>query len=250
MKPEKRDIKLHLFCIQTCAHVLTVLFAIGWVVCARFLPAPSPLESAAEITARYLGNVHGIRVGCTLMLISFGFWAAWGAAVASWTRKTETGTPVLAYIQIISLTISEMIGILCAFFWAMAAYRPGEIPPEITLTLNDMGWMMFLISWPPYSAWAIAVGVAVLRDRSRNPVLPNWVAGLSFLTAFLFVPAFAPLFFKQGGFAYNGLLGMYLPLIIFFIWIEGVTYAMTKALKRELQSCTAEPTRALETSNV
>lgn len=250
MKREIRDIKLQLFCIKTCAHVMTIMFAIGWVVCAHFLPAPSPLESAAQITARYVDNITGIRVGCTLMLISFGFWAAWGSAVASWTRRVETGTPILVYIQIISLTISEMIGIMCAFFWAMAAYRPGEIPPEITQTLNDVGWLMFLISWPPYSVWAIAVGVAVLRDRSRNPVLPNWVAGLSFLTAFLFVPAFAPLFFKQGGFAANGLLGMYLPLLIFFIWVEGVTYAMSKALKQELQSYGSEPPLTLETSNV
>ena len=237
MNSKQRDIKLQIFCIQTCAHALTMLFALGWVVCARFLPAPSPLESAVEITARYVNNLSGIRIGITLMMLSFACWAPWGAMIAAWTRKTETGRPVLAYTQVVCLTLSEMVALLCAFFWGMASFRPGEISPEITMTLNDMGWLMFLIPWPPYSAWCIAVGIAILRDRSVNPVFPRWVAGLSFLTAFLFVPAFAPLFFKSGGFAYNGLLGMYLPLLIFFVWVEGVTYAMAKSLKRELRQC-------------
>lgn len=250
MRREKRDIKLELFCINACAHTLTILFVLGWVVCAGFLPAPSPLESAGDITARYLNNTNGIRVGTTLMLISFGIWAAWGAGIASWTRRVETGTPILTYVQITSLTIAEMIGVLCAFFWACAAFRPGDVSPDVTLTLNDMGWLMFLIAWPPYSVWAAAVGFAVLRDRSKQPMLPNWTAGLSFLTAFLFAPALAPLFFKRGGFAYDGLLGMYLPLVIFFIWVEALTYAMSKALKRELRNCSDESQGALETSHV
>ena len=234
-----KALKLELFCLRTSAHFLTVLFGLGWVVFARFLPAPSPTASAEVIANFYMGNEAGIRIGATLMMLSFGPWATWGAVVAAWTRRVETGTPVLSYVQIASLTISEMIGVLCALLWASASFRAGEVSPEITMVLNDMGWLMFLLPWPPFSAWCLAVGIAVLRDESPQPVLPRWVAGLSFLTAFLFMPALLPLFFKTGGFAYNGLLGMYLPLLIFFVWIEGVTFPMVRAYRRrisELQS--------------
>ena len=221
--------------LEFSAHSATILFGIGWVACAQFLPAPSPLLSPDEITRRYVDNVTGIRVGITLMLLSFAFWAIWGGIIAAWTRSVEPRRSMWAYVQLVSLTVSEMIGVLCAFFWGMAAFRPGEISPEITQAFNDMGWLMFLLPWPPFSMWCVAVGFAVLRDRSPQPMFPRWVAGLSFLTAFLFIPAFAPIFFKSSGFAYNGLLGMYLPLVIFFVWIEGVTYAMRRSLKRETQ---------------
>ena len=241
MPTDLKALKLELFCLRTSAHFLTFFFALGWVVCAKFLPAPSPTASAEEIVGFYVSNETGIRIGVTLMMLSFGPWAAWGAVLAAWTRRVETGTPVLSYIQIASFTISEMIGVLCALLWGVASFRAGDIAPEITMTLNDMGWLMFLLPWPPFSAWCIAVGIAVLRDESPRPVLPRWVAGLSFLTAFLYAPALLPLFFKTSGFAFDGLLGMYLPLLIFFVWVEGVTLPMARALKQKIRELEAQP---------
>jgi hypothetical protein len=85
--------------------------------------------------------------------------------------------------------------------------------------------------------WCVALAVAVFRDKREGEVreFPRWVGYLSLLTAFLFVLAGAALFFKEGGYAYNGLLGMYLPLAIFFVWVEGVTWAMTAKLRAELR---------------
>lgn len=239
-------IRLHLWCVRVSGRLLFGLFFVGWVVLARFVPAPSPLDSPVEIAQRYQENAWGIRMGATLMMVSFGFWAAWGAVVANWTRRSPGGGRVLAYIQLVSLTIAEMVGVLCAFFWGLAAYRPGEIAPEITATINDAGWLMFLIPWPPFSMWCIAVGVAVFRDKREGDEreFPRWVGYLSLLTAFLFAPAGAALFFKSGGYAYNGLLGMYLPLAIFFVWTEGVTWAMTAKLKRQLAEARREADRA------
>jgi hypothetical protein len=39
------------------------------------------------------------------------------------------------------MTVSEVIGVLCTSFWAIAAYRPGAINPQITATLNDIAFM-------------------------------------------------------------------------------------------------------------
>ena len=233
---QRQRIQLNLWCVRIAGRILFVLFFIGWVVLARFVPAPSPLQSSEQIVLRYRENVHGIRLGATFMMLSFCFWAAWGAVVANWTRRSPGGGRVLAMIQIVSLTLSEMVGVLCAFLWGLAAFRPGEIDPDITRTLNDAGWLMFLIPWPPFSMWCIALAVAVFRDKREGEVreFPRWTGYLSLLTAFLFVPAGASLFFKDGGYAYNGLLGMYLPLAIFFVWVEGVTWAMTSKLKAEL----------------
>ena len=92
---------------------------------------------------------------------------------------------------------------------------------------------MFLLPWPPYRVWCIALALAMLRDRGEFPLLPRWSAGLSYLTAFLFMPASATIFFKSSGFAYNGLLGMFLPLVVFLVWLERITIPMIRRLKRE-----------------
>jgi hypothetical protein len=139
------------------------------------------------------------------------------------------------------MAIGTMITVMAEFFWLIAAFRPGEISPEITMTLNDMGWLMFLLPWPPYSVWCVALALAILRDRSEFPILPRWSAGICFLTAFLFMPAFGTIFFKSGGFAYNGLLGMFLPLVMFLVWLEGITIPMTMGLRRELRRRQAMP---------
>ena len=230
-----------MWCVRIAGRILFVLFFVGWVLLARFVPAPSPMQTSEQIVARYHDNMHGIRLGATCMMISVSFWAAWGAVVANWTRRSPGGGRVLAVIQIVSLTLSEMVGVLCSFLWGLAAYRPGDIAPDITRTLNDAAWLMFLIPWPPFSMWCIALAVAVFRDKREGDVreFPRWTGYLSLLTAFLYVPAAASLFFKEGGYAYNGLLGMYLPLAIFFIWVEGVTWAMTRKLKDELAALDA-----------
>jgi hypothetical protein len=89
--------------------------------------------------------------------------------------------------------------------------------------------------------WCISLALAVLRDHSEFRLLPRWSSGLGFLTAFLFMPASATIFFKSGGFAYNGLLGMFLPLVMFMVWLEGITIPMTSSLKRELRLQLAMP---------
>ena len=226
-------IKMQIRCLR-CAHLIVILPTIGFM-CARFLPGPSPLSTAAEIAARYANNFQGIRIGMTLMLLSSGFYAVWGGVLATWTRRVEGGKSLLADIQIACIAVGTIITVMAEFFWLIAAFRPGVIAPDITMTLNDMGWLMFLLPWPPYSVWCIALALAILRDQSEFPLLPRWSAGLSFLTAFLFMPASATIFFKSGGFAYNGLLGMFLPLVMFLVWLEGITIPMTLGLKRELR---------------
>lgn len=214
-------------------HTLTVLFFVGWFTLARFFPPPSPELSAEQITARYVEDRDGIRLGATLMFASFALWAGWGAVIIAWVWRRISGGRVLAIAMTISLTIAEMVGVLCAFFWAMAAFRPGEISADITMTLNDAGWLMFVLPWPPWSFLCGCLAVAILRDRSEEPTFPRWVAYVSLLTALLFAPAGLPLFFKGTEMAYDGVLGMFVPFIVFFVWVESVTWAMGRRLATE-----------------
>jgi len=50
--------------------------------------------------------------------------------------------------------------------------------------------------------------------------------------AFVLIPAFAPLIFKEGGFAYNGMLGMYIPLVAFEAWKTAVAVVAIRGYRR------------------
>jgi hypothetical protein len=67
--PSQRErIRLSLWRVRVAGRILFVLFFIGWVLLARFVPAPSPLQTSAQIVQRYQGSVHGIRLGATFMM--------------------------------------------------------------------------------------------------------------------------------------------------------------------------------------
>src|SRR5207248_2123003 len=97
----------------------------------------------------------------------------------------------------------------------------------------DFGWILFLFLWPPFTMWFVAVGIAMLCDSPSSPVFPRWCGYLSLWAAFLTVPAGCMLFFKSGPLAWNGLIALYIPLVIFFIWLLGITYVWAKKINRD-----------------
>lgn len=223
---------LHSLILRIGGQIAVLFTGSGLILFAQLLPAPSPVADAASIARRFADNAVGIQVGCTLMLIGFSLWIPWSAVVAAWARRVEKGAPVLTYAMIVNGAVAVIIVVMIAFFWALAAFRPGEVSADLTMTLNDAGWLLFLIPWAPFSVWAIIFSMLVLQDDSDHPLIPRWVAGLSFCFGLILVLAFAPLIFKSGTFAYDGLIGMIIPLVAFEGWKTAVTQAMLAGLKR------------------
>ncbi len=77
--------------------------------------------------------------------------------------------PVLTYVQLVTMALGPACLMVATCFWAIAAFRPGEIDPEITQTLNDAGYITLLSTWLPFTMWTVALGLSVLLDRSETP---------------------------------------------------------------------------------
>lgn len=212
---------------------LTVLFFIGLVLLAQFIPPPHPADSAERIRQFYLDNVNGIRIGMVFVMIAVGLIAPWGVAISVWTRRTETAFPVLTYIQLTCIAVGTMVGVLIALVWGAAAFRPDDVSPDVTRTLNDLGWFFFLFDWPPFVIWFLAVALGIFLDKSETPAFPRWSGYLTLWVTILTLPAGAMIFFKTGPFAYNGLIAMYIPLAVFFVWIVVMSVLMLQAIRRE-----------------
>ena len=219
-----------LICLYS-GFAATILFFAGFVLLAGFLPPPAPTLSAADVAAFYQRHPLETLVGTFLIMTGLGLLAPWGAAIAALLRPVEGDMPVLGYIQLVNIAVATMVVILCPMFWAAAAYRSFDTPPEIIRVMNDIGWFLVLAPWPPFSFWLVALATAIMADKRPKPVFPRWIAWLSLWAAILFIPAGAVLIFKSGAFAWNGLVAFYIPVAVFFVWLVVTSAYAIRAIK-------------------
>ncbi|HTK64007.1 MAG TPA: hypothetical protein VL595_16585 [Pseudonocardia sp.] len=206
---------------------LVVIFFAGFLL-SGFFPPSDPSATARGIADMYRADTTAIRVGCVLMCVGLALFAPYGCLIAMCTKQIEKRFPLLTYVQLVALAACTTVVVLIPLTWALAAYRPDDVSPDVTRMLHDAGWFLFLFSWPPFSIWIGAVGVAVLRDGQAAPLLPRWSGYLSLWTALLFAPAALMAFFKTGPMSYNGVIAFYIPTFIFFVWVAGMTVALLR----------------------
>ena len=213
--------------------MFVVLFFVGFVPLAHFIPPPSPHDTAAQIAALFRDHTTRIRFGMVVCIFGIMPLISWGIGVAAHTRRAEGSYPAFAWIQVGCTAIGVLTGVIDMTVWAVAAFRPAQTSPATLQLLNDIGWFLFLFAIPPFCLWLVAVGLSVLIDRSDQPVFPRWIGYQSLWTALIVAPAGISLFFKHGPFAWNGLVAFYIPMAAFFIWLITVNAYMFKDLYRQ-----------------
>lgn len=209
--------------------VATLGALLGMVFVGGYIPATDPAASGADIAAFYVNNLTAVRTGMIISMIAFSLFVPFGIAIALQTRRIEQ-VPVMTYVQLASVAIATLEGVMATVIWITAAFRPAEIDPDLTRMLHDLGWLCFLVDIPPFSIWIAAVGIAILRDRHTTPLFARWVGFFNLWVALLITPAMLIPFFKSGPFAYDGLLALYLPFGAFFIWMVVMTFAVLRAI--------------------
>jgi hypothetical protein len=235
--------KLQLACAYL-GPVFVLLFFLGLVPLAQFVPPPSPNASAVTIGHMYRDDPTRVRLGLLLMTMSTALTIPWGLTIVTWTKRAEGRYSLLSYTQIACIGISSLVGVLTGLVWSVAAFRPEVTSLATTRMLNDFGWFLYLFTWPPFSIWALAVGIGVLMDKSEEPAFPRWVAYMNFWLAFLLIPAGLMLFFKSGPFAWDGLVTFWVPNVAFFGWIVVMTWLVIKAIRAEERRQAALPSPA------
>lgn len=210
-----------------------VMFFIGLIPLMGFVPPQAPLDSGPAIADIYLANLTIIRIGIIICSLSVALMASWGAAVAARTKRTEQEFPVYTYTQLACIGVGTMVAVFCFLIWAVAAFRPDDISPDVTRMLNDLGWFLFLFDVAPFMLWMVVVGLAILTNKSPFPLMPRGVGYFSLWCAVGEAPAVLILLFKSGPFAFNGLFGFWVPLIAFFAWIMVLSVAMHREIQRD-----------------
>lgn len=208
-----------------------LLILVGFVVSGYILPPHADL-TPEQLTDFYTGNLFGIRLGCLLMMLGTGGYAAMLSVVYVQLRRIEGPRSVMAVLGTIGGVVAYVLLTLFVIFLAAAAFRP-ERGSEITQTLHDLGWFMAFLAAVPFMLQGLGTGLAVLGDRGSRPVYPRWVGYAGLWVVVLLLPGDLLLFFHTGLFAYHGLISYWVALFTFGGWMALLSVMALLAARAE-----------------
>jgi hypothetical protein len=209
--------------------VCIVGFGIGFVVIAGFLPPPSEAWSASHISHYYAHNRTAIRAGIIIAMFFSALLLPFYTIISSEMRRIEGPGALLATIQlggaIVLVTFFQIICLL----WLEASFRP-ENDPQLVRAMNDYGWLVWTILIPTYSLQYICMAVAGFMDFRKDVLWPRWACWANLWVAFLGAGGVLAIFFKHGPFSWEGIIGIWIPVIAF---AAGTTMTMVLILSRD-----------------
>ncbi|HEY2830863.1 MAG TPA: hypothetical protein VGJ14_00450 [Sporichthyaceae bacterium] len=225
-----------------CGFIFVAVFFPGLIITGFFPPIP-PGHSAAEVAHQYQQHANAIRAGCVIMMIAVGFSLPFSAVVSTQLARIEGRWTPLCYTQLAAGAVGMVAATFPLFFFMAASFRPDR-NPEVTQAINDMGWIPFIINWPPAVCQAGAVAVAVFSDRRPDPIYPRWIGYFLLWACVAFTGSSLLLFFKHGVFAWNGLFPFWLAATFFGSFFLVMTWGTIRAVNRQFapQSAEAEST--------
>jgi hypothetical protein len=239
--PESVNTRLQLMCVWS-APVFVVVYGTFMLNVAGFVPPISPKLTPDQIAELFARDRTRIRVGQIGMLVTSTLLFPYFAVISAQIRRIELArrgnSPVLAPMQFGAGVLLVVYFQACSMIWIIASYRP-DLDPELLRLLNDGAWLMFVMVFPGYVLQLLCVAIAAFSDKQADPVWPRWAGYLNLWVALGPPAGGIAVFFTSGPFAWNGLLGFYVPVGLFLIWLVAMTALMHKGIKRQTVSAAA-----------
>lgn len=224
------------FNMKLCAwggFICTLGWLVGFFLVAGFIPPPAPSMSAEAIATIFRENSMGIRLGMIIMVLGSVFYLPWSVAISAQMRRIEAAPAVLSWTQMLMGGLFVWVFLMPAFIWETAAFRPEETSPELIQRLNDLAWMTFISPVATILVQGICIGLVILQDKRAQPIFPRWVGWFNIWAVIMYLPGGLIPLFKTGPFAWNGLLALWVPVVIFVAWMLGMSVLLLKAIDRQ-----------------
>jgi hypothetical protein len=98
--------------------------------------------------------------------------------------------------------------------------------------MHDLGWMILLGTWMPFTFWNWALAGAILLDKTGTPVFPRWSGYLCLLAGASYACGQGDLFFFEGAFGWNGVFALYWNFTIFGFWVLTFAFLTYRNVQR------------------
>ncbi|MDB5969655.1 MAG: hypothetical protein JWQ90_2105 [Hydrocarboniphaga sp.] len=199
-----------------CWPIGVVGFFIGFALIAGFVPPPSPAWSAQELAAFFAGDLTRIRFGILIALFASSLLLPFYAVISAEIKKIEGKPSLLAPIQFGGAVILVAFFQIISLAWITASFRQ-DVSPEITRMLNDYCWFVWSTLIPTYSLQYVCMAIAGFMDKRAQPLWPRWASYMNLWIAITGAGGGLAVFFKKGPFAWDGLIGFWIPVLVFAI---------------------------------
>jgi hypothetical protein len=228
--------RIQLMCAWSGPAVVVVAL-IGFFI-AGVLPLPLGPDDTTEKVVNFYS--HDTRVAAGLVIATLGMCLVFPliALIGVHMVRMEGRTPILTFLQLITGAATGVFLVMPMILMTIIPFRPDR-SPELTVTLNDISWLLFLTPIGPFIIQNLAIGTAILSDR--NGILPRWVGYLNFWVALLFVPDILAFFFHSGPFAWHGIFIFWLAFVAYAIFLIAMGLVLRQAVKSSLDTAPVEP---------
>jgi len=208
-----------------------VVALIGWLI-AGVLPIPLGSESSVEDVVNFYSHDTRVLAGLVISTLGVSLVFPLIAVIAVHMVRMEGRTPILTFLQLITGAATGVCLLLPLLLMTTIAFRPDR-SPELTMTLNDIAWLLFITPIAPFMIQNIAIGVAILNDKRQT--LPRWVGYVNFWIAFSFIPDPLAFFFHSGPFAWRGIFIFWLALTTYSVFLVVMGLTLRKAIRESAE---------------
>lgn len=209
-----------------------MLFGLGWLILAQFFPPISPAASPEQVAHIFVERRIPLMLACVAMMLSTILLFPCLALMILIAQKIEQRVGMLTVMMALTSVTYLVMNFYVPLFWSAAAFR-ADRAPEIIQLMSDLGYLQFMGGIPMFfMIWVFcAYGALVLCPR-ENPIIPRWFGYLSLWTAILYIPELLIYFFKVGPFAWDGIIGFWIPAILFIVFFLATPFVLVPAVKR------------------
>ena len=229
--------RIQLLCAWSGPAVVVVTL-IGFLI-AGVLPLPlGPDDTTEEVVNFYS---HHTPVAAGLVIATLGMCLVFPliALIGVHMVRMEGRTPILTFLQLITGAATGVFLVMPMILMTIITFRPDR-SPELTVTLNDISWLLFLTPIGPFIIQNLVIATAILADRKG--ILPRWVGYVNLWVALSFVPDILAFFFHSGPFAWDGIFIFWLAFVAYAVFLIVMGLVLRQAVK---QSPDTAPVEAL-----
>jgi hypothetical protein len=107
-----------------------LLFFVGLLPLAHFVPPLRPDASAAEIAQVYQQNTNSIRLGLIFAFLGTIFFFTFASSVTAQIARIKSAPRGLVFTQLTAISAAAIVLIMPTMCWWVAAFRPDTRPAD------------------------------------------------------------------------------------------------------------------------